>query len=97
MGLGSAPKSSFVKDLIRNEKPQVFLIQEMKISAEDVVKLGKILWSISDVMEKYSRGASRGIFTLWENYEVCLYFSFETQHWILKKIRSRQMLILRGG
>jgi exonuclease III len=90
-GLGSDPKLMDVRDLIRSENPQILLIQETKMNVDEAIKIGKRMWSSSDVIVVDSRGASGGLCTLWNKSKVSLEFTFNTQHWILTKFRSRQL------
>ena len=58
------------------------------MKVEDVTKLGKRLWKYCKDTIEDSRGASDSLCTLWNNKEVCLDFSFKTQHWLLTKFKS---------
>jgi hypothetical protein len=41
MGLGSAPKTLAVKNLIKYEKPHILLIRKTNMKVEDAIKIGK--------------------------------------------------------
>jgi len=89
VGLGRAPKPLDVKDLVRTEKPQILLIKETKMNVEDVIKLGKNIRRSNKAIAEDLREAFDELCTLWNNHEVCLYFSFKIQHWILTKFRNK--------
>jgi len=61
------------------------------MSVHEAVQLGKILWSSSDVIFVDFRVDYGGLCTIWNKSEVSSEFTFNTQHWILTKFRSRQL------
>ena len=60
------------------------------MNVEDVIKLGKNIWRSNKAIAEDLREAFDELCTLWNNHEVCLYFSFKIQHWILTKFRNKQ-------
>jgi hypothetical protein len=51
------------------------------------IQLGKRIWITSEAIVVDSIGGSEGLCTIWNNYEVSLKFTMNTQHWILAKFK----------
>ena len=65
-GLGSKAKEETMKDLIRLSQPDIVLIQEAKMEKEAFLQVSRKLWNKGGGLFVGSRGASRGIGTLWD-------------------------------
>jgi exonuclease III len=63
-GLGNDPKLFVVRDLIRFEKPQILLIQETKLHADEAIKSVRRLWRYNEALAVDFRGASKGLCTI---------------------------------
>jgi len=57
------------------------------MKANEVVKIGNHVWKQSEGVQKNSMGASRGLHTLCNIYEVRLKFSYQNHNWILTKFK----------
>ena len=65
-GLGSKVKEEAMKDLIRLSQPDIVLIQETKMEKEAFLQVSRKLSNKGGGLFFGSRGASRGIGTLWD-------------------------------
>jgi len=89
-GLGSGPKTLVVKYPVKSEKPSVLLIQETKMSSEEVIKHCKSFWWNSNHIVVDAREASNDICTLWDEHEVSMQHQCHTQHWIFTKLKHNR-------
>jgi exonuclease III len=64
-GLGRKFKTSQIRDLVKEEKPHLLMIQETKLEDNQVLQELKHMWRECEGLAFRSRGASRGICTLW--------------------------------
>jgi exonuclease III len=85
-GLGSECKKKLVKDLVRVEKPQVLMLQETKMKDLEILQEIHLIWHSSSGIAASSRGASGGLYTLWNSQIFKVEFSHVTQHWILVRL-----------
>jgi hypothetical protein len=90
--LGSDPKLTTLKDLIKVEKPIIYLLHETKMAATKVLKIRKKIWKNNRGIEEDSKGTSEGIGTLWNEQEVSMIFYFQTPKWIISMFK-----IIKGG
>lgn len=77
-GLNSKGKQRYLKDMLKKDKPSIMIIQEMKISSqqlEGMIKKHKIQY---EVMGQDANGTARGLAILWNPEEVML------ENWISK-------------
>lgn len=66
-GLGSALKEEALKDLVWIHKPEILLVQEMKLEEAVILQSGKMFWKKGPGIANNSRGASGGIATFWDS------------------------------
>ena len=66
-GPGSKVKEQAIKDLIRLSQPDILLIQETKMEKEAFLQVSANFWKKGGRTVVSSRGASRGIGTLWDD------------------------------
>jgi exonuclease III len=87
-GLGNPSKVEAVKDLLKNESPEILMLQETKIEGETLIEIIKLKWkkNVGKAMRK--RGSSGGLATLWSKDKFHLESYFETQHWIHTKLQN---------
>jgi hypothetical protein len=71
-GLGSGPKSLAIKYLVKCKKPSIRLIQETKMSYEEVIKQCDSFWRNNNRLTMDARGASGSLCTVWDEKEVSL-------------------------
>jgi exonuclease III len=74
-GLGSDPKVDVVKDIIKIENPFIFLLQETKM-----IRIGNHIWKGYEGITNNSRGASKGLCTLWNAQEVSMESVYQTSN-----------------
>jgi len=79
--LGGFKKRREVAQLVREKKPFILCIQETKLVVLDV-SVCKSLWCADNVRFSFqpSRGASRGLATLWDSTEVEVWSSMTFEH-----------------
>jgi exonuclease III len=63
--MGQAEKKEALRKMIRTEKPQILLIQEMKLKDDEVLREIKQIWNLSEGVAISARGASGGSCTTW--------------------------------
>jgi exonuclease III len=86
-GLGIKINKEAMGKLIREENPQILLIQETKIKGPEALHELQQLRRTSIGVEISARGASGGICTLWN---ATLYHEesiFEASHWLMVKLK----------
>ena len=66
-GLGSKSKDEAMIDLISIHQPDILLIQETKMEEDVFLQVSLKFWKKRGKAETSSRGASRGIGTLWND------------------------------
>jgi hypothetical protein len=77
-GLGSRFKEDALRDLIRDEKPSMVLIEKTKLEEKEMLVVGKKHWKNSVGITISAREASRGVYTLWDSSQLILEFSQRT-------------------
>lgn len=89
--LGSSLKSNAARDIISQEQPDFFLIQETKMSNQEFQKFTKIHKSFARTATD-SLGASGGIGTLWNKRKWDLIKQKSTHWWVRTdlKIKSQK-------
>jgi exonuclease III len=63
-GLGNPLKSEAVKDLLKNESPEILILQETKIEGETLLEIIKLKWKKNAGKDMSARGSSGGLTTL---------------------------------
>jgi exonuclease III len=81
-GLGSRHKLSLIHDIIKEENPQVLLLQETKNKDTYILQDSIYIWRSCKGMAVNARGASGGIYTLWNPNIFSLHSWQSTMHWI---------------
>ena len=66
-GLGSKSKEAAMTDLISIHQPDILLIQETKMEEDVFLQVSLKFWKKRGKAAISSRGASRGIGTLWDD------------------------------
>jgi len=90
-GLGSKDKKEAMGKLVRLEKPQILLVQETKLREQEALQEMQQIWKKSNEMEISVRGASRGIFILWNSSIFQLEGRFKATHWMMVKLAHLPM------
>jgi exonuclease III len=80
--------------LIRIEKPQILLIQETKIQGDEALREMKHIWNHSSGATLHVRGASRGIYTMWNTQIFKEEQRVDSTHWVLVKLKHLQTSII---
>lgn len=65
-GMGSKNKQDLIRRLVKEEKPQLLLLQETKKKNWDIPQNLDFIWKNSKGVAVNSRGASSGICTIWD-------------------------------
>jgi exonuclease III len=79
-GLGSKKKEEALRDILRATKTDILLIQETKMSQKDSMKVSKNVWKSSQGLAENARGASGGLYTLWNTSKIDLIHSDLCMH-----------------
>jgi hypothetical protein len=61
-----------IKYLVKFKKPTILLIQETKMSYEEVIKQCDYFWRNNNHLAMDARGASKNLCTVWDEKEVSL-------------------------
>ena len=86
-GLGHPSKINFLKDLIKSKKPDILLIQDTKLSSQEMEGIiGKS--RIYEGLAISTMGASGGISTIWEKMKWKLQQHTRKDHWINTKLEN---------
>ena len=86
-GLGHPSQIKFLKDLIKSEKPDILLIQETKLSSQEI----DVIIEKSRIYEGLAisaTGASGGISTIWKKRKWKLQQHTKIDHWINTKLEN---------
>ena len=81
-GLGSRHKISLIHDLIKEENPQILLLQETKKKDTNILQDSSYIWRACKGVAISARGTSGGIRTLWNPNIFSLQSWHSTMHWI---------------
>ena len=85
-GMGSRAKEESIRNLIRIEAPDIFLIQETKMEDSVLLQVSIKLWSKSGAKSVSAHGASGGLGTLWNDSKFSLVSETLNTHWLLLKM-----------
>jgi exonuclease III len=88
-GLGSKKKEEALKDILRETKTDILLIQETKMSQQDSMKVSKNVWKSIQGLAENARGTSEGLCTLWNASKIDLIRSDLFMHWIFSQLLHR--------
>ena len=75
-------------DLISLHQPDICLIQETKMEEAAFLQVSKKIWKKKGIAALSSRGASRGIGTLWDEKKFDAVDIKNSSHWILTLLRQ---------
>jgi exonuclease III len=84
-GMGSKRKEEALKDIIKTLKASMLLLQETKMSQQDVLKTLLNVWKGSLRVTGNARGTSGGLCTLWNASKIDMLSSDTCMHWIHTK------------
>ena len=79
-GLGSKTKEEALRDLTRLARPEVLLIQEMKLEEEIFLRASNYFWKKGPSRAVSAQGASGGLVTLWDSSKIDLIEEASTTH-----------------
>jgi exonuclease III len=85
-GMGSKRKEEPLKDIIKASKANILLLQETKMSQQDSLKTSLNVWRGSQGIAEKARGASGGLYTMWNASKIDLISSNTCMHWIHTKL-----------
>lgn len=85
--MGSKIKEEAIRNLIRIEAPDIFLLQETKMEDSNFLQISKKLWNKSKATVVSSRGASGGLGTLWNDSRFSLVSEISNNHWPMLKMQ----------
>jgi exonuclease III len=88
-GMGSKKKEEALKDILKSSKASILLLQETKMSQQDVLKTLSNVWKGSQGVVGDARGASGGICTLWDASRIDMISSHICMHWIHTKVHHK--------
>ena len=88
-GLDSKIKEEAMLDLISLHQLDIFLIQETKMEEAAFLQVSKFFWKNRGIVALSSRGASRGIGTLWDDRKFEVVDIKNNSHWILTLLRQK--------
>jgi hypothetical protein len=69
--------------LIKLEKPKIILIHETKMQGIEALREMQQIWKASEGVALNVRGASGGIYTIWNTTSFSEECIFESSHWVL--------------
>ena len=87
-GLSSKIKEEAMTDLISLHQPDIFLIQETKMEEAAFLHVSLKFWKTRGKAAISSRGASKGIGTLWDDKKFEAMAIKYNPHWILTLLRQ---------
>ena len=87
--LGSKGNEELMKDLLRLVQPDIVLIQETKMQKEAFLQVSANFWKKGGRTVVSSRGASRGIGTLWGDQKFDIVDIKHCPHWILTTLLQK--------
>jgi len=79
-GMGSKRKEEALKDIIKASRENILLLQETKMIQEDSLKTSLNIWRGSQGIVENTRGASGGLYTLWNASKIDLISSDTCMH-----------------
>eukprot|EP00253_Pinus_taeda_P010539 PITA_10539 len=88
-GMGHPSKTTALRDLLHNERPEILLIQETKKNQNEMQKIIDAQRHFSGVISS-SRGASGGIVTMWNNQNWDCNSTIYNQNWIRTNLNSKE-------
>ena len=88
-GLGSKGKEEAMLDIVSLHHPDILLIQETKLEETAFLQTNKIFWKKKGVAALSSKGASRGIGTLWDDRKFEAMVIKKSTHWILTVLKHK--------
>ena len=80
--MGSKVKEEVVRHLIKMENPSILLLQDTKLSNQTMNVLSQNQWKDNKCVSINSRGASGGIYTVWDSNKFQIMDMLQSQHWI---------------
>eukprot|EP00253_Pinus_taeda_P005541 PITA_05541 len=87
--MGHPSKSTALRDLLQNERPEILLIQETKQSQNEMQKIVDAQKNFLGASSN-SRGASGGITTMWNNQRWDCKSSILNQNWLRTNLSSKE-------
>jgi exonuclease III len=87
--MGSKKKEDALKDILKSSKANILLLQETKMSQQDVLRTLSKVWKGSQGVAENARGDSGGICTLWDASIFDLISSHACMHWIHTKVHHK--------
>jgi ribonuclease HI/exonuclease III len=87
--MGSKKKEEALKDILKSSKASILLLQETKMSQQDVLRTLSTVWKGSQGVVGDARGASGGICTLWDASRIDMISSHICMHWIHTKVHHK--------
>eukprot|EP00253_Pinus_taeda_P033369 PITA_33369 len=87
--MGHPSKSTALRDLLQNERPEILLIQETKQSQHEMQKIVDAQKNFSGASSN-SRGASGGITTMWNNQRWDCKSFILNQNWLKTNLSSKE-------
>eukprot|EP00253_Pinus_taeda_P024611 PITA_24611 len=88
-GMGHPSKTTALRDLLHNERPEILLIQETKQNQNEMQKIIDAQRHFSGVISSY-RGASGGIVTMWNSQNWDCNSTIYNQNWIRTNLNSKE-------
>eukprot|EP00253_Pinus_taeda_P008137 PITA_08137 len=88
-GMGHPSKSTALRDLLQNERPEILLIQETKQNQNEMQKIIDAQKNFSGASSN-SRGASGGIVTMWNNQYWDCKSTIYNQNWLRTNLNSKE-------
>ena len=88
-GLGGLNKEEAIKDIIKSKKPDILLLQEMKMSDVEAMALSCRFWKNNKGKAISSKGASGGIATIFSS-KFFVNSIWERHHWLLIEIQEEE-------
>jgi len=85
-GLGSTIKEEAIRDLVREMRPEVLLIQETKMEEDVLLRTSNSFWNKGPGRAVSARGASGGLATFWDSAKLDLVEEEGTSHWLFTKL-----------
>ena len=86
-GLGSKGKEEAMLNLISLHQPDILLIQETNMEEAAFLQVSKKFWKKKGSAALSSRGASRGIGTLWDDGKYEAVAIKNNNHWLVTVLR----------
>lgn len=85
-GMGSKAKEEAMRSLIRQESPDILLVEETKMEESSFVQANRKFWKKDGAHATSARGASGGLGSLWNPHKFSLISKTLNTHWILLKL-----------